>query len=243
MNKIQHQLYIAIDIEFINIWFTSNIIFKCVDVGLKFASITFLVAYSQNSTFNTRSKEEASKREKKTASCFMRKMSAMRARGCATGLAAMSISQRRNLESTHQTTLALTLGLHNKAVPIFIELPLCRTGIGGSSPLPSPIFPVFPSRCRATARWKLSKRHELWTCVEKSIGFSAKLRPVCQNRWINGILRDNRHREIVSKWRNRIRDTSQVSSFNLSKPINIVLISLFFFSPFPHFSVSYKISY
>ncbi|CAL1687096.1 unnamed protein product [Lasius platythorax] len=49
-------------------------------------------------------------------------MSAMRAWGCATGLTTMSISQRRNSESTHQTTLALTPGLHNKAVPIFIEL-------------------------------------------------------------------------------------------------------------------------
>lgn len=130
--------------------------------------------------------------QRKTASCFVRKMPAMRVRGCATGLAAMSISQRRNSESTHQTTLALTPGLHNKAVPIFIELPLCRTGIGGSPSFPLPIFPVFPSRRRATARWKLSKRHELWTCVEKSIGFSAKLRAVCWNRWINGILRGNR---------------------------------------------------
>ncbi|TGZ57425.1 Uncharacterized protein DBV15_05801 [Temnothorax longispinosus] len=46
------------------------------------------------------------------------------------------------LDSTHQTTLALTPGLHNKAVPIFIELPLCRTGIGGSSSFPPPIFPA-----------------------------------------------------------------------------------------------------
>lgn len=71
-------------------------------------------------------------------------MPAMRARGCATGLTAMSISQRRDSESTHQTTLALTPGLHNKAVPIFIELPLCRTGIGGSSSFPPPIFPGIP---------------------------------------------------------------------------------------------------
>ncbi|KYN12804.1 hypothetical protein ALC57_15019 [Trachymyrmex cornetzi] len=62
----------------------------------------------------------------------------------------MSISQRRNLESTHQTTLALTPGLHNKAVPIFIELPLCRTGIGGSTSFPPPDFPVcFVSESRS----------------------------------------------------------------------------------------------
>lgn len=73
-------------------------------------------------------------------------MSAMRVQGCATGLATMSISQRRNSESTHQTTLALTPGLHNKAVPIFIELPLCRTGTSRLSPFPPPIFPRYSHR-------------------------------------------------------------------------------------------------
>lgn len=71
----------------------------------------------------------------KTAGYFVGEMSAMRARGCATGLATMSISQRRNSKSTHQATLALTPRLHNKAVPIFIELPLCRTGTGAYPPL------------------------------------------------------------------------------------------------------------
>lgn len=73
-------------------------------------------------------------------------MPAIRARGYATGLATMSISQRRNLESTHQTTLALTPGLHNKAVPIFIELPLCRTGIGESSVVSTPDFSRYSRR-------------------------------------------------------------------------------------------------
>lgn len=76
----------------------------------------------------------------------MRKIPSIRSRGYATGLAAMSISQRRNSESTHQTTLALTPGLHNKAVPIFIKLPLCRTGIGGSTSFPPPRFSRYSRR-------------------------------------------------------------------------------------------------
>lgn len=73
-------------------------------------------------------------------------MSAVRVQGCAAGLATMSISQRRNSESTHQTTLALTPGLHNKAVPIFIELPSCHTDTGGFSPFPPPIFSRYSRR-------------------------------------------------------------------------------------------------
>lgn len=47
-------------------------------------------------------------------------------------------------------------------------------------------FLVFLSRCPATARWKLSKCHELWTCVEKSTGFSApNYERFRSNRWIS----------------------------------------------------------